>query len=74
MYSKSSALTLALGLSTVLACPDHDFHTQRKTRDLSIHKRADPVATEWAYDESYDWAELSESKSLPARAAARVLS
>lgn len=41
MFFKGLSLTLALGLATVLACPDHDYHSQQKTQGLRIHKRAE---------------------------------
>jgi carbonic anhydrase len=57
MFSK---LIVALFAATaaVQACPDHDFHAARHV------KRAEPVATKWAYEASYNWGQLSEDYDL----------
>jgi carbonic anhydrase len=45
-------------LAVVEACPEHDFHASRHV------KRAEPVATKWAYEASYNWGQLSEDYYL----------
>lgn len=52
-----SALMAAL-LTLTQACPEHDFHARRHI------KRAEPADTQWAYEASYNWGQLSESFSL----------
>jgi carbonic anhydrase len=54
----SSILTLAIAASSALACADHSYHAR------SHSKRADPVATEWAYEASYNWGRLDTSYHL----------
>lgn len=49
---------LLAALSVVSACPEHDFHAPRHV------KRAEPVATRWAYEASYNWGQLSEDYYL----------
>jgi len=45
-------------LAIVKACPEHDFHGPNHV------KRAEPVATRWAYEASYNWGQLSEDYYL----------
>jgi carbonic anhydrase len=64
IFSRNSALAAiaAASISSVAACPEHDFHQESKRSDLHIQKRAENVSTTWAYEASYNWGELSESE------------
>lgn len=65
MLFKSLAFaTVISSLPAVFACPDHDYHSHLKRGDLHIHKRAETGGVTWAYEASYDWARLSESRSM----------
>ncbi|KJX99004.1 carbonic anhydrase like protein [Zymoseptoria brevis] len=66
IFSRASnlAAVVAATFSGVFACPEHDFHAESKRTDLHIKKRADDAATEWAYEASYNWGELSENYTL----------
>jgi carbonic anhydrase len=59
MFSGKSILAAVFAVaSLVQACPEHDFHAARHI------KRAEPTATKWAYEASYNWGQLSTDYTL----------
>jgi carbonic anhydrase len=49
------ALAIFSLASTIIACPDHEFHSSGS----ALQKRA--AGQDWAYEASYNWGMINES-------------
>jgi carbonic anhydrase len=58
----SHLLAAATYVTSVLSCAKHDNHYSLKSKKRHIDPRAEPGATDWAYEASYNWGRLNPGK------------